>query len=109
MSYAKKIGTATLYQGTSFSVSVGKETGDAWLSTEDGEFEVTDEENTVVLSGNLIKSGDSISLTATIGKTDCADWEGNYKLVAYQTDTGESEIKVPIADYDLDYETTKAD
>ena len=109
MSYAKKIGTATLYQGTSFSISVGKETGDVWASTEDGEFEVTDEENTVVLSGDLVKSGDNLSLTAIIGRTDCVDWVGNYKLLAYQTDTGDSEIRVPIVDYDLDYETTKAD
>ena len=108
MSYAKKIGTATLLQGTSFIVSVGKETEAVWDSNENGIFEVTDDANTIVLSGDCIKSADNLSLTAKIGKTDCIDWDGAYRLLSYQTDDNDAEIKVPIADFDLEYETTKA-
>ena len=108
MSYAKKIGSATLLQGTSFSVSVGKETEDIWDSNEKGIFEVTNDANEVVLFGDCIKSGDNISLTATIGKSDTLAWLGAYRLLSYQTDDNNAEIKVPIADFDLEYETTKA-
>ena len=108
MSYAKKIGTATLLQGTSFTVSVGKETEEIWESNEKGIFEVTNEDNLVVLSGDCIKSGDSLSLTAIIGKTDTIAWLGAYRLLSYQVDDNNIEIKVPIADFDIEYETTKA-
>lgn len=109
MSYAKKIGTASLYQGTSFAVSVGKETKEIWGANEEGIFTLTDETNVEVLTSSLTKSVDNLSLTAFIGKTDSAVFEGKYRLLAYHTDTNNAEVLVPIADYELEYSTTKAD
>lgn len=109
MSYAKKIGSASLYQGTSISVSVGKETKEAWEANEVGIFTLTDEINEEVLTGTLLKSADNLSLTAFIGKTASANYLGNYRLLAYQTDTNNDEVKVPIADFELEYSTTQAD
>ena len=108
MSYAKKVGSATLYQGTSFTISLGKDDGTEWESNESGVFIVTDSENTEVLNKPMVKSTDNLTLTFQIGKTDCADWDGNYKLIAYQTDSNDPEVFVPIADYDIIYGTTIA-
>ena len=36
------------------------------------------------------------------------DWLGAYRAIAYLTDTGDVEINIPIADYDITYDTTSA-
>ncbi len=108
MSYAKKIGIATLYQGTSFTVSLGKDDDTVWESNESGLYEVTDKENNIVLTNPLIKSGDNLTMTFQIGMGECIDWEGEYRLISYQRDSNNTEVNVPIADYRLTYETTAA-
>ena len=108
MSYAKYIATASPYQGTSLSISLGKNDETEWDGNEGGDFFVTNELNEKVLEGVLIKAVDNFTLNAFIGKSDCVDWEGEHRLLAFQTDTNNIEIKVPIADCSLTYLTTKA-
>ena len=108
MSYAKKIGVASLIQGTSFTISLGRDDKAIWGVTETGIFIVTDSLNEIVLSKNMVKSGDGLTLTWEIAQTDCTSWEGNYRITAYQIDSGNPNIKVPIGDYEVEYETTKA-
>ena len=45
MSYAKKIGVATLYQGTSFTISLGRDDNAPWEANEVGVLKVTNDEN----------------------------------------------------------------
>ena len=108
MSYAKYIGTASPYQGTSLSISLGKDDDAEWSVNEVGDFFVTNELNERVLEGVLIKSVDNLTLNVLVGKSDCVNWEGEHRLLAFQTNTDNLEIKVPIADYSLTYLTTKA-
>jgi len=108
MLYVKREDVATLYQGTSFTETLGHEDETVWGATEELSFVVTDPDNNEVSSGDLVRSGDDLSFTFTIPHGDTTDWLGEYLLLIYQTDTGNADIRVPVAQYELTYETTKA-
>ena len=111
MSYASKLGVASLYQGTSFTISLGKgEKADnlTWDANETGEFIVVDNTNAIVLTRAMIKSTDSTSLTFKVYQSDTTDWLGNYRILAFQLDSNDAEVRVPKGDYEVEYETTKA-
>ena len=105
MEYIKLSRNPTEFQGESFSKSLGKKNNSEWGSTEVGNYILTDENGDEVASDNLTKSGDSLSLSFILGKTDTADLEGVYTLLAYQTDTSNAEINKVIAEYKITYKT----
>lgn len=108
MSYAKKEGVADLIQGSSFTISLGKDDNAPWESYENGVFIMTDPSNIEILNKPLIKSADNLTLTFQVSQTDSASLDGEYRILAYQRNSNDAEINVPIADYAIKYETTKA-
>lgn len=108
MSFAKRIGLATLYQGSSFTISLGREDDAIWDDNYTAVLIVTNEENAEMLNKVLVKSADKLSLTFQIDKSDCDEWIGGYRAIAYLRDSNDEEINIPIGDYDLFYETTVA-
>ena len=108
MSYAKKEGSATLLQGSSFTISLGKDDDSIWEANENGVFIMTDETNQEILNKPLVKSADNLTLTFQIDDTDSETLDGAYRILAWQRDSNDAGVNVPIADYAIEYETTKA-
>ena len=108
MLYVKREDIATLYQGTSFTQTLEHEDGTVWGATEELNYEMTDLENNIVSSGDLIRSGDDLTFAFVVPETDTTTLEGEYLLLVYQTTTDDVRIKVPVAQYELTYITTKA-
>ena len=108
MLYVKREDIATLYQGTSFTQTLAHEDGSIWGATEDLAYELTDPENNIISGDPLIRSGDDLTFTFIVPEADTVSLEGEYLLLVYQTDTGDARIKVPVAQYELTYITTKA-
>lgn len=108
MSYAKKLGSADLLQNSSFTVSLSRDDDLAWGATEHGVFIMTDEQNVEIINQPMVKSGDNLTLTFQVDSSESVDLLGKYRILAWQRDTNDPNINVPIADYSLNYETTKA-
>lgn len=104
MSYDKYSDSVTEYQGESFVKSLYKKSGETWDINEAANFIlIKDTTKGIVGSGDLTKSGDSLSLTLTVGKTITSVLQGSYTLLVYQTDTNNVEINNVIAEYKMTY------
>ena len=108
MVYNKKSEHDVKYQGESFSRIIDKADGSIWEASEGAVFSVYDTYEEVVLSGVLVKSGDNLTLTVTIGKTDTLELLGLYRIVVYRTDTGNTEINDSLYECKLNYIKKKA-
>ncbi len=108
MGFVKYVGILTEYQGESLSKTLAKEDGSEWGATIGGVYSLTDEDGSEITSGNLVKSGDNLYLSFTIGKTETASLEGKYLLLVSLTDTNDSEFNDVIAEYQITYQNRKA-
>ena len=93
----------TEYQGESFSASLKKDTGEAWLEVEQGTFKLIAPSGAVVSQGDLDKSGDSIHLFFVVPGADTSDLVGDCLLLVYQTDSSNPQVNDVIAEYHIEY------
>lgn len=114
MSFAKKVGAVDIYQGKSFTRSIGKKTKDgtavAWEAEDIGDFDLYNSAGvSIVLTTNtLIKSADNMSLTFVLGSTDTESLLGEYLLIANLKNSVDAEIDVTLAEYAITFEEKKA-
>ena len=108
MAFIKWLGSATEYQGESFTKSLTKDDDSIWEANETAEFQMTDVDGLEVASGSLVKSADDLSLTFTLGSTDTTALLGQYLLLVYITDTVDAEVHSVIAKYTMTYIDKKA-
>ena len=104
MGYVKASGVKTLYQGQSFSRSIYKKGKiDIWESNEGGVYEMFDENGVTIVSENLVKSADNLSLTLQIADADTESLEGLYTIIADFTDTTDADVRIPLVEYSLTF------
>lgn len=108
MAYEKRCEVATLFQGTSFTQSLGHDDKTIWGVDERLNYIMTNENNESVSSADLIRSDDDLSFTFEVPEGDTVDLEGEYLLIVYQTNVNNININVPVAQYEITYTTTKA-
>ena len=108
MGYVKYESTSTEYQGESFAKSIQKENNATWDANDTAEYEMTDSSGTVVSSGSLTKSGDSLSFALFVPNTDTASLEGIHLLLVYLTNSVDATISDVIAEYRINYKSKKA-
>ncbi len=108
MGFVKYVGILTEYQGESLSKSLFKEDGSEWGATIGGVYSMTDENGDEVASGSLVRGGDNLSLSFTIGKTETASLDGRYLLLVSLTDSNDTEYSDVIAEYTITYKNKKA-
>ena len=97
MSFAKKVGVVTEYQGESFTRSLYREDNTTWDAVHGGTFEMFNTAGVVVADGTLIKSGDDLSLTFKVTKTQTVNLVGEHLLLAHLPDSGDVEFDDVIA------------
>lgn len=108
MLYVKREDIATLYQGTSFTQTLEHDDGTVWGDDERLNYVMTDIDNNQVSADDLVRSGDDLTFTFVVSGSDTTDLLGEYLLLVYQTDVNDARINVPVAQYELTYNTTKA-
>lgn len=96
------------YQGESFKRSLGKEDGSIWETNEDGTYTITNTSGQTVMSGNLMKSENGLTLTISISKLDTADMLGNYRILCFSTRDDDDTFNDVIGEYEITYKSRKA-
>jgi len=108
MAYAKKTGTSVEYQGESFTKSLVKDDESIWKANEIATYKLIDTKGKVIATDTLMKSGDELSLTFLLGKTQTQYLFGIYRLLVYLNDSVITEMNYVIAEYKLDYKKITA-
>ncbi len=108
MAYVKNEESIEKYQGTSFTKTLTKSSGEIWEDNEILEYIVTDNSGTEVANGNLVKSDDKLQITFLLGSSDTDSFIGDFLLLVHLKDSIELEIDNIIAEYHLTYINKKA-
>lgn len=109
MVYAKKITTVPdEYQGESFTRSLSKASLAIWDTNETASYEMVNGSGIILSSGDLVKSGDNLSMTLTIPKEDTVNLKGKMKVIVNLIDTIDTTFCDVIAEYTFSYVDRKA-
>ena len=108
MSFVKYVGTATEYQGESFTKSLYKEDKTAWENNDTCTFSLVNSAGIEVSVGDLILSGDKLSMTVQVPKTDTLALVGEHLLLVSLGNVSDSEFADVIAEYRITYLEKKA-
>ena len=99
MGYAKFIGVAEEYVGTSFSRTLVKEDGTNWDTNDTARYAIYDCNGNTVASGDLTKS-DPATFTLLVSKTTTTGiTPGDYLLIVYLENVSNPDVSDVIAEY----------
>jgi len=108
MALVKYIGTATEYQGESFTKSLTKEDGSKWLNNEICDYVLVNSAGIEMSTGSLVRSTDELSMTVQVPSSDTESLVGEFLLLVYLKDTNDSDFANVIAEYRIEYLEKKA-
>lgn len=108
MSFIKKEGASTEYQGESFTKTLLKRDETVWTAEDEATYILKDRLGATVVTGALTKVNGDFGLKFEIGQTDTTTLLGNYLLLVYLTNTVNTDYADVIAEYTLVYNEAKA-
>ena len=108
MSFKRYEGTATEYQGTSFTRTLIKKDKIAWTAENIGYWKMVDGLGVSVASGTLEKVNTDFGFKFEVNEEDTVALLGSYLLVAYLKDTVNLGFSRIIAEYVIVYNEVKA-
>lgn len=101
-------GASTEYQGTSFTRTLIKKDKTIWSATNIGTFVLIDSTGAELISRPMNLVDSDLGLKFLLTQTDTAGLSGRFDLIAYLTDSVDTDIKEILAYYTLSYNELKA-